>query len=334
MTYSKDKINYKKGGTTILLLFFLTHLNGQITFCFGSCSKSDHRQPLWEDISKLQPDAWIWLGDNIYGDTEDMDVLKEKYNRQNSIQDYKDLKTSIPVYGIWDDHDYGVNDGDRTYPFKDESKTIMLDWLGVPLDHPARDREGAYQDYIFTKNGLQVHLFLLDGRYFKDPLQRPDGVYLPDPNAQLLGESQWEWLEQNMQNSEADVFILASGIQFFAFQHRFEKWANHPADLSRLHKLLLKSRQPCILLSGDRHRGEIMLKNINGQKEVMEITSSSLTHSSQPNGEPNLFRKGPQVGQNHFGMLVIEQTNNGISVSAQLRSKGGKVESAYQRVYP
>ena len=49
---------------------------------FGSCSDQKRPQPLWDDIVAQKPDVWIWLGDNIYGDSESMDTLRTKYAQQ------------------------------------------------------------------------------------------------------------------------------------------------------------------------------------------------------------------------------------------------------------
>ncbi len=59
----------------------------------GSCNRSDLRQPLWQTIVEQKPDLWIWLGDNIYGDTEDMDKLAANYQRQKNNIEYQILPT-------------------------------------------------------------------------------------------------------------------------------------------------------------------------------------------------------------------------------------------------
>ena len=43
---------------------------------FGSCLKQTRPQPIWESVLKLV-NVFILLGDNIYGDTQDMDKLKK-----------------------------------------------------------------------------------------------------------------------------------------------------------------------------------------------------------------------------------------------------------------
>ena len=95
---------------------------------FGSCNRQDAPQPLWKPIIADQPDLWIWMGDNIYGDSPVMDTLRAKYARQNANPDYQALKSSTPIAGIWDDHDYGANDAGKEYPKKKDSKEIFLNF--------------------------------------------------------------------------------------------------------------------------------------------------------------------------------------------------------------
>src|SRR6187431_3829625 len=46
---------------------------------FGSCAKQDKPQPIWDAVVETKPELFVFLGDNIYGDTADMDVLRAKY---------------------------------------------------------------------------------------------------------------------------------------------------------------------------------------------------------------------------------------------------------------
>jgi len=81
---------------------------------FGSCSRQYISNQRWLDILNSDPDIWIWLGDNIYGDTHDMDLMAEKYAYQKADSGYQLLlKSGVQIIGTWDDHDYGVNDGGK-----------------------------------------------------------------------------------------------------------------------------------------------------------------------------------------------------------------------------
>ena len=84
-----------------------------LIIAFGSCSDEDKPQSLWDDILADDPDLWIWLGDNVYADTENMDTMRAKYNKQKSNPIYQQLIKSAQIEGTWDDHDFGPNNSDR-----------------------------------------------------------------------------------------------------------------------------------------------------------------------------------------------------------------------------
>src|SRR5262245_14595285 len=111
---------------------------------FGSCAHQERPQPIWDAILNLQPELFLWLGDNIYADTEDMAVLRKKYEQLAAIPGYQKLLKTCPVLAIWDDHDYGKNDAGAEYPKKVESQHVFLDFFGVPADDTRRKREGTY----------------------------------------------------------------------------------------------------------------------------------------------------------------------------------------------
>lgn len=77
-------------------------------------------------LRQKQNDLFVYLGDNIYGDTEDMNVLLAKYGKLSCKTEFQNLLNSCKVIATWDDHDYGVNDGGVEYPMKVESKNIFL----------------------------------------------------------------------------------------------------------------------------------------------------------------------------------------------------------------
>ena len=98
----------------------------QYTIAFGSCSHQWDPQPIWREIVKNEPDVWIWLGDIIYADTENMAKMKKDYEEQKSNIDYNYLRSSSKVFGIWDDHDYGANNSGKEYALKDSSKPLLF----------------------------------------------------------------------------------------------------------------------------------------------------------------------------------------------------------------
>lgn len=260
---------------------------------FGSCNNQDLPQPLWETIAAFNPQLWIWLGDNIYGDTEDMSLLAAKWDKQKTNPEYRRL--TCPITGTWDDHDFGVNDGGKGYPMKAASQRLFLKFLDVPPGDPRWNQEGVYSAQTYGPPGEQVAVILLDVRTFRDK---------PGTDGDILGEAQWAWLEKTLSESRAQIHLIASGSQILPTEHRFEKWADYPKSRARLLSLLEKCTAP-VLLTGDRHHAEISL--LDSPNPVCEVTSSSLTHSTNGNAnEPNALRVGTVFTENNFGTITID----------------------------
>ena len=59
------------------------------TIAFGSCNKQNVENVLWDDIMQQKPNLWIWGGDNIYADTDNMETLRTEYDKQLNHEDYK-----------------------------------------------------------------------------------------------------------------------------------------------------------------------------------------------------------------------------------------------------
>ena len=279
------------------------------TIAFGSCNKQDLDQSYWPIIKAQNPDLWVWLGDNIYADTEDMALMAAKYQRQKSNPFYQDFIQTTPVTGIWDDHDYGQNDGNRTFAYKVEAKQHFLDFIGIDQDDPVNQYPGIYRSETFGHPPQQVKIIHLDTRTFQDPLERtPKGSernYVTQKNGQILGPKQWQWLRKELNRSSANINIIASSLQVIAEDHRYEMWSNFPNQRKRLLDLLVLSgvSNP-VILSGDRHLSEISVLRWKG-KEVIDITASGLTHSFTGIEEFNRHRVGNLITTESFSTLSI-----------------------------
>ena len=295
---------------------------------FGSCNRVDRPNLFWDDIAALEPDLWIWGGDNIYADTDDMDRMKAMYIEQQKQPGYARLVRTVPVIGTWDDHDYGLNDGGIEFEAKRESQQLLLDFLGVPEDSPRRSREGVYSLHEYTKGKLEVKVFVLDTRYFRTALAKGEGKkrYKPteDSMQSMLGMDQWAWLEKELKTSTADFNIIVSSIQFISNEHGFEKWANMPGELEKMESLISNSgAQGVIFLSGDRHISEFSRKQLQGMRyPLWDFTSSGMTHSySSFSGEPNPYRVGKVESGKSFGVLRL--SSEGKSAHFEIRGDEG-----------
>ncbi|HEX8311278.1 MAG TPA: alkaline phosphatase D family protein [Chthoniobacteraceae bacterium] len=263
---------------------------------FGSCAHQDRPQPMWETMIAQKPDLFLLIGDNIYGDTVDMDLLRAKYGKLGAQPGYQKLLSTCPLLATWDDHDFGRNDVGSDFPMKKESQQVFLNFFGVPLDSPRRTQEGVHSSAIYESTGRRLQVILLDTRYHRSKLRKikaPEGlkgdVALPseEPNATILGDLQWRWLEEQLRQP-ADVRIIASSIQVIPEEHRFEKWANFPRERERLFRLIGETKaNGVIFISGDRHMAEISRLDAAASAAgypIYDVTSSGLTHAGGGSG--------------------------------------------------
>ena len=160
-----------------------------LTIAFGSCNRQTAPQTYWNTIASHRPAAWVWLGDNIYSDTDDMVQMQADYATLKNAAAYTAFVETTPlIYGAWDDHDYGKNDAGKEWPVKEEAKTLLLDFLDVPAAAEVRQHAGTYQAYDIGG----VKLLLLDTRYFRDalaPPTKPGDRYGANPDGDILGRN-------------------------------------------------------------------------------------------------------------------------------------------------
>ncbi|MEY3458897.1 MAG: Alkaline phosphatase precursor [Planctomycetota bacterium] len=285
---------------------------------FGSCGNQDEPQRILRTVLEWEPELFVYLGDNIYGDTRDMSVLEAKYARLASRPEFRDLRMRVPAIATWDDHDYGENDAGRDYPFKARSKELFLKFWDEPADSPRRGHEGIYTSYRFEdgSSGRKLQIILLDTRTFRDPpLKSPltswKNDYLPDtdPAKTLLGEQQWMWLRERLLEP-ADLRIIGSSIQFSHEYNGWESWTNFPRELLKMVDLIRETRaEGVVFISGDVHWGELSVLKPPDCYPLYDLTASGL-NQDWDHVEPNRNRLGDACSDFHFGMLQITWSGN------------------------
>ena len=293
----------------LLLTTFSIHSQETYKIALGSCLHQDHPAPIWDAVKDNNIDSFFFLGDNIYGDVPSglPWKLKRSYDKQKKV--LPSWLMSKQIHVIWDDHDYGKNDGGGSYRFKEYAQDLYIDFWEIPDDDPRANREGIYYQQLQNINGLRVLFVGLDTRYFRSNIKEKDDVYLPnlEPEATFLGDKQWEWLKDTLKQ-EHDLLIMASSIQVLATEHRFEKWSNIPSERNKLLTLLESLDSRVIVVSGDRHRAGLYQYN-----DITEITASSLNRPTYSEETDSLLL-GKTYTENNFGLISIEKDIVEISV--------------------
>ncbi|MEN8635794.1 alkaline phosphatase D family protein [Pseudoalteromonas distincta] len=302
---------------------------------FGSCGHQDKNIPIFNAINKEQGDLFIFLGDNIYGDTNDMDVLANKYQRLGAKPGFKTLKAQTPIIAMWDDHDFGQNDAG-----KEQSRQIMLNFWDEPANSARRTRpDGIYTSYMYGENEQTIQVIMPDLRWNRDALNHVgeleyytkrklnnQGPYSPSEvkGASMIGEAQWQWLEQELKKPAA-IKLIASSLQLLPDFTGWESWANFPEDRNRLFALIKKHKvNGVVIISGDTHWGEISKYKQNLDYPLIEMTSSGLTEKWK-DVSPNKHRVGDFTHNVNYGDLSVDWQQTDPAISLKLKGIDGEV---------
>lgn len=309
---------------------------------FGSCSHQAKTMPILKAINAEQADVFLFLGDNIYGDTEDMHVLNTKYQQLKAQPGFQTLLDNHQIMAIWDDHDFGVNDGGREYPQKEASRQLMLDFFNVAADAPRRHRQdGIYTARRFGDDAHSVNIIMPDLRWNRPPInqvsraeylqqrkpanQGPYAVH-QDPTASMLGEAQWQWLETELKKP-AKIKIIASSLQLLPEFTGWEAWANFPYDRQRLLQFIAQHNiTGVVIVSGDTHWGEVSRVARAGDTTLpyplWEVTSSGLTEEWK-HISPNRHRVSDATHEVNYGFITIDWQQPDPAISLGLKDVNG-----------
>ena len=294
---------------------------------FGSCNHQSRSQHMWAQIAATDPDMFLFIGDNNYGDQfwkgdASLSTLREAYAVMAKTPELPTFRERIPMMITWDDHDFGFNDGGANFAFRGWSETIFETFWGSSAE--VRSRPGVYESRMFGEAGKRTQIITLDTRYFRSdfdaiaysPKRPPLGPYIPsnDLSKTMLGDAQWAWLKQELAKP-ADLRVVVSSIQVITDAHNYESWEQLPAERAKLYGMLSSREESgLVLLSGDRHGAGIYKELIGTERDnetVWELTSSSLNYSfssTEQNTarEPDPKRTTDFISEENFGQVVVD----------------------------
>lgn len=231
---------------------------------------------IWPEAFEHNPDVVFLIGDNIYADiysgiyigssipSSPGHLWRRHVDHAMTLKLYR-LKHLTPTFVTWDDHDYGLNNGDNTYKHKNEAKDIFKAFF--PTYENKYLKKGLGVGSLLTL--AEQNFFFLDGRSFRDKNTKKNGTH--------LGKEQTKWLFKKLASSEKLNWLI-KGDQFFGSHHKFEAFENdHPKDFQFFLKSLKDLGKRYVFLSGDRHLVEILkFTSKDVGFDIMEYTVSAV----------------------------------------------------------
>jgi len=249
----------------------------KFTIAFGGGSGYvPENERVWNTIGALEPRAVLLLGDNVYiDDPETPEMQRFHYYRRQSQPEWMRLAKRVPIYGIWDDHDFTTNDG-WGGPAIDEPKWKREVWkiFKENYDNPyygGGDKQpGCWFDFWIGK----VHFVLIDGRYYRES---PKGE-----TPSMLGPAQLKWLKKTLKKP-ATFTVFCTNVPMTPKVKPGSKdtWDGFSAEREKIFKFIAKQKIPgVIILSADRHRSDAYKidTGIDGMYSLYECQSSRLTN--------------------------------------------------------
>lgn len=291
---------------------------------FGSCARVQRHsvQNVWSAVESLQPAFFCWLGDNVYGDALDTRFLSEEYRRQRDVPAFQPIARSIPQLAIWDDHDYGLNNHDRTSPIKQEALRIFRNYWANPA-YGSSSTPGVFFRYSYGG----VDFFFLDGRFHRDPNDLPASA-----NKTMLGAAQMAWLQNELRASTAPFKVLASGSGWSAAKGSGgDSWASFLDERNRLFEFIRSNNiGGVLLLSGDTHVGELncIPWSDKGGYDMYDFVSSPLAQEctdSWLDRKPEIRMRSVYFGGPNFGLLEFDLGTEVPTLRYSLINAQGKV---------
>jgi alkaline phosphatase D len=314
---------------------------------FGSCNHQNAPQHMWAQIAAQNPQLFLMIGDNVYGDAgwdadAGLESLRSAYALQASHPEFAGFRAKFPMMATWDDHDFGLNDAGASFPMRRWGEELFETFWGSSAE--VRGRDGIYDSSITGPEGKRVQVILLDTRFFRSDLKRaawtkdrpPLGGYVPDDNPAktVLGAEQWAWLKAELAKP-ADLRIVVSSTQVITQAHQFEGWTNFPAERAKLLDLLAgREASGLVLLSGDRHAAGIYKVDHGGQT-MWELTSSSLNlafgsdNDRSTAREPDAARVTKFFSEENYGLIDIDWKARRLTMTLKGNTSATLAEQAF-----
>lgn len=302
------------------------------SFALGSCAYINETQydrpgtpygsnyQIFESINKSNPDFMLWLGDNVYlreADWNSKTGILHRFSHTRALPEMQPMLANMHHFGIWDDHDFGPNNSDRSYHLKKVTEQAFKDFFPSP-------------NYIFD-NGITSYVqwadadfFLLDNRYWRTPNRRTD------LEREILGDEQLEWLIDALVNSFAPFKFVVMGGQFLNPAKHGEAYSKiAPEERQKIIDAILELKiRGVIFLTGDVHRTELTKMDMPNGYPLYDLTVSPLTSGvSRFTGEENNLQvENTVVNKHNYGLLKVFGTRDSRTLEINIMDANGELQ--------
>lgn len=299
-----------------------------ISFLAGSCAfistgfngiiKPFNSLSIFKKMKNDSSDMMLWLGDNLYYVLQPFNYKSQlKRNIKTRLnKKLNELLASKQNYAIWDDHDYGHNNSDGSFKFKNTSLNVFQQFW----PNPTNDSLNYY-----TYKKADVQFFMLDDRYNNEQEKT------------VLGNRQLDWLKKELAASNANFKFICIGMQAINPMSTKECFYKTNTEYKTLLEYIQQQQiNGIIFLSGDRHHAELLKVQENGMYPLYDFTTSPLTMYPIKIGKKNKEFKNPYridhtyYPNYNFGKISVTGDFKDRKCLLELKNKQGNVIWRYE----
>ncbi|MBN1674197.1 MAG: chitobiase/beta-hexosaminidase C-terminal domain-containing protein [Kiritimatiellae bacterium] len=289
---------------------FRTFPSGPASFTFaaGCGARTAATNAVFDVIAAEDPAFFMHTGDLHYENISENSaaVYRAAYDTilNSSVQAacYRD----VPVVYMWDDHDFGPNNSNRTAPGRQAARQAYRECVPhYPLVAGAGNAP-IYQAFTCGR----VRFLLCDLRSERHPETDPDTAF-----KSMLGAEQKAWLKQELLEAKDryPLIVLLSTVPWIA-AYQNDCWAGYTTERAELADFIKTNGIPLIcMIAGDAHMCAIDDGSHNeyaagGGPSFPVVQAGSLAQFGSVKGGP--YSHGTYPGADRFALVGVTDTGD------------------------
>lgn len=243
------------------------------------------------------------------------------------------LAPVAPIFHMWDDHDYGMNDGDYTFSEKSNAIKAFLEYYPVP-DLPNPDA-GIWHMFRYA----QAEFFVLDTRSNRDPNDTVDDVNKSMLDGENIVNDQKTWLFDNLLASTAKWKFITTGSPFNPSCKPSDGWGAFVTEHDEIVDFVNDNNiTGVIIISGDIHSGGALDDGTNSGVVEFSVPHTNMQmapdHSGFTTQRPGTWSEfvNPGVSEvtgSNAGFGWMSVLTNPDRVEIQVIQESGLVKNTY-----
>jgi phosphodiesterase/alkaline phosphatase D-like protein len=285
------------------------------SFAVASCAVTGATGPTFTNILNRSPLFFAHLGDLHYDNilTNDTTAFVSRYETTLASATQGPLYRNVPIEYVWDDHDFGINDSDRTHPAAPAAAAAFRKCVPAAA-LAATDGQGIYRSWQVGR----AWMIATDLRSYRDPDANADGV-----NKTMLGITQKAWFKAQLLTARDTgapaIFWFCSSVWNSKSPYArldvtdLDHWGSFATERTELANFIRDNDiPPVVALCGDAHQlsqdgsGRNSDFATGGGAPVATFVNSPLEQITANLSRGDKWTQGPVEANKQYGVVTVQ----------------------------